>query len=149
MADHLTPAERSRNMAAIRSKDTKPELALRKALRDAHLIGYRVGPKGIPGRPDVAFTRWRLAVFVDGAYWHGHPDHFNALTASAYWREKIAKNRARDELTNALLVQQGWRVLRFWDFEVLRSQDAIACRIGQELTALGRNSPPCEVEKAE
>ncbi len=76
MADHLSPEGRSRNMAAIRSKDTKPELAMRAALRRAGATGYRLHRRDIPGRPDAAFIRWKVAVFVDGAFWHGHPDHW-------------------------------------------------------------------------
>lgn len=138
MVDHLTPAARSKNMAAVRSRDTKPELVLRSALREGGLLGYRIGPPGLPGRPDVAYTRWRLAIFVDGAYWHGHPDHFDPGRASEYWRTKIAKNQDRDRRANAALIAQGWTVLRFWDFEVMKNHRHIAMQIGDELAVLGR-----------
>lgn len=105
-------------MAAIRSKNTKPELALRAMLRDAGATGYRLHAKAIPGKPDVAFTRWRVAVFVDGAFWHGHPDHFNPSTASSYWREKITRTQQRDRAADAALSELGWSVVRFWDFDV-------------------------------
>lgn len=105
-------------MARIRSKDTGPELALRRALFASGLRGWRCHPKGIPGRPDVAFTRWKVAVFVDGCFWHGHPDHFTFGKSGSYWDEKIARTQERDRLANETLRAQGWTVLRFWDFEL-------------------------------
>lgn len=136
--DHLTPEARSRNMAAIKSRDTVPELRLRRALREAGLLGYRVSPRALPGKPDIAFTRWRVAVFVDGAYWHGHPDHFREETASEYWRRKITKNRARDAKVDSQLRELGWTVLRFWDFDILHSTVEAVASIGSALTEAGR-----------
>ncbi|MGV1004459.1 MAG: very short patch repair endonuclease [Candidatus Nanopelagicales bacterium] len=119
VADHLSPEGRSRNMAAIRAKNTKPELALRTALRQAGATGYRLHRKDIPGRPDVAFTRWGVAVFVDGVFWHGHPDHWDPNKASSdYWRAKIARNIERDRAANAALTEMGWTVIRMWDQDV-------------------------------
>ncbi|MBO3103723.1 very short patch repair endonuclease [Cellulomonas fengjieae] len=119
MVDHLSKAGRSRNMSAIRARDTKPELAMRSALRLAGATGYRVHRKDLPGRPDIAFLRWKVAVFVDGVFWHGHPDHWDPKKASSdYWRLKIARNIERDRAADALLAQQGWRVIRVWDLQV-------------------------------
>ncbi len=119
MADHLSKAGRSRNMAAIRAKDTKPELALRRALRRAGAIGYRLHRRDLPGRPDVAFIRWKVAVFVDGVFWHGHPDHWDPeKAASDYWRQKIARNIERDRTADAALARLGWRVVRVWDIDI-------------------------------
>jgi DNA mismatch endonuclease, patch repair protein len=119
MADHLSPEGRSRNMAGIRSKNTKPELALRNALRSAGATGYRLHRKDLPGRPDMAFMRWKVAVFVDGVFWHGHPDHWNPDKASSdYWRLKIARNIERDRAAEAALLATGWTVVRVWDQEV-------------------------------
>jgi DNA mismatch endonuclease (patch repair protein) len=119
MPDHLSKAGRSRNMAAIRAKDTRPELALRLALRQAGATGYRVHRRDLPGRPDVAFIRWKVAVFVDGVFWHGHPDHWNPEKASSdYWRLKIARNIERDRAADAALAALGWRVIRVWDLDV-------------------------------
>lgn len=125
MADHLSPSGRSRNMAAIRSKDTTPELAMRAALREAGAVGYRLHRRDLPGKPDIAFIRWKVAVFVDGAYWHGHPDHIRP-NASAYWIRKIARNQARDTAANAALTEAGWTVVRVWDTDV--QEDISACR---------------------
>jgi DNA mismatch endonuclease (patch repair protein) len=125
-------------MAAIRSRDTRPELELRCALRERHLTGYRCHPKGLPGKPDIAFTRWRLAVFVDGCFWHGHPDHFTPGTLSSYWDEKIRRTQKRDRDQEAALRSAGWEVLRFWDFEVKDGAAACAERVGAVLEEQGR-----------
>jgi DNA mismatch endonuclease (patch repair protein) len=98
-------------MAAIRSRDTKPEIALRRALRENGLLGYRCHPKGLPGKPDIAFTRWRLAIFVDGCFWHGHPDHYRPSTLSSYWNKKIQRTQERDREQEAALRAAGWEVL--------------------------------------
>src|SRR5687767_11864226 len=86
----------SRIMSGVRRTGTRPELALRRALRAEGLRGYRVDARGLPGRPDIAFTRIRLAVFVDGAFWHGHPSKFQLGIAGRYWDEKIRGNQLRD-----------------------------------------------------
>jgi DNA mismatch endonuclease, patch repair protein len=105
-------------MSRIRSKNTKPELALRRALWEQGVRGWRVHAKAIPGKPDLAFTRWRVAVFVDGCFWHGHPDFFTPGKSGAYWDAKIARTQERDRIANETLVAAGWSVLRFWDFDV-------------------------------
>ncbi|MBI5287779.1 MAG: DNA mismatch endonuclease Vsr [Chloroflexi bacterium] len=125
--DNLTPEQRRRTMQAVRRRDTSPEIALRHALRDEGLVGYRVDWPKAPGRPDVAFPGRRVAVFVDGAFWHGRPDRVRP-GRSAYWDGKIARNRKRDLANDAALRQEGWRVLRLWDDEVLRD-DSIALRV--------------------
>lgn len=109
-------------MAAIRAKDTKPELALRRALWRAGVRGWRCHVRVLPGKPGLAFTRLKVAVFVDGAYWHGHPDHIRP-DASEYWRSKIARTQERDRAANAALLEDGWTVLRFWDFEIAEELD--------------------------
>lgn len=127
VVDHLSKAGRSRNMAAIKARDTKPELAMRLALRSAGVTGYRLHRKDIAGRPDVAFIRWKVAVFVDGVFWHGHPDHWHPeAAASEYWRQKITRNIERDRAVDARLTEQGWRVVRVWDVDVRdRLQDCV------------------------
>lgn len=105
-------------MARIRSKDTKPEMALRQALYAAGIRGWRCHPKAVPGKPDIAFTRRRVAVFVDGRFWHGHPDFFTPGKSGDYWDAKIARTQERDRIANETLAADGWTVLRFWDFEV-------------------------------
>jgi DNA mismatch endonuclease, patch repair protein len=128
-------------MAAIRASNTKPELALRAALREAGATGYRIHMKALPGKPDIVFTRWRVAIFVDGAFWHGHPEHFHPERASDYWREKIARNQARDRAADQALSQDGWQVHRFWDFEIKASLDVCVETV---LSGLRRSGWPGE-----
>src|SRR3954451_23839175 len=117
VADPLTAERRRALMARVRTKDTAPEVAIRRALWAAGIRGWRCHPKRVPGRPDLAWIGRRVAVFVDGAFWHGHPDHYWGQSGS-FWDEKIAGNRARDERVNGELAETGWTVLRLWDFEV-------------------------------
>lgn len=125
-------------MAAIRAKDTKPELALRAALRRAGATGYRLHRKEIPGRPDAAFIRWKVAVFVDGVFWHGHPDHWNPEKASSdYWRDKIARNIERDRAADNALRDMGWTVVRMWDKEVRADIDGCVRAVMEALAANG------------
>lgn len=137
MVDHLTPDGRSRVMASIRSKNTRPELAVRRGLRAAGATGYRIHVGGLAGKPDIVFTRWRVAVFVDGAYWHGHPDHFKPATAAPYWREKIARTQERDRTADETLRNAGWTVVRCWDFEVKSDLVAVIDRITRVLQTNG------------
>ena len=105
-------------MARIRSQNTQPELALRRGLWKQGIRGWRCHQRGLPGKPDLAFTRWKVAVFVDGCFWHGHPDFFTPGKSGAYWDEKIARTQERDRQATETLIAAGWKVLRFWDFEV-------------------------------
>lgn len=115
-------------MARVRVKDTAPELTLRRALFATGVRGWRCHPRAVEGRPDLAFIGRRLAIFVDGAFWHGHPDYYWGQSGR-FWDDKIARNRARDERVNADLAARGWEVLRFWDFEVERDAEACAQKI--------------------
>lgn len=124
MPDHLDVTSRSRLMSRVRTKNTTPELALRRALWAAGVRGWRLHPKDVPGRPDLAFRKRRLAVFVDGAFWHGHPDYYHGQSGP-FWDAKIGRNRERDREVNEALQAAGWQVLRFWDFETER--DAAGC----------------------
>jgi DNA mismatch endonuclease, patch repair protein len=114
-----SPASR-KVMRANRSRDTKPELALRSAI---HRLGlrYRVDAPLIAGlrrRADVVFPKVRIAVFSDGCYWHGCPDHYRASNQNReFWSEKIATNRVRDDDTDARLREAGWSVIRVWEHE--------------------------------
>lgn len=139
--DHLSVEGRSRVMSAIRSRDTKPERALRAGLRDVGATGYRVHLRSLPGRPDVAFTRWKVAIFVDGVFWHGHPDHFNADRASQYWQAKIARNQERDRAANAALAATGWRVIRVWDMDVKSDLSSCVKHVLDALKASGWPGP--------
>jgi DNA mismatch endonuclease, patch repair protein len=105
-------------MQAIRSTDTRPEVALRRELHRRGLR-YRINARPIPQvrrTADIVFTRHKIAVFVDGCFWHGCPDHYRApSTNSDYWQKKLARNVCRDRTTDELLAGEGWRVIRVWE----------------------------------
>ena len=107
-------------MVANRSKDTAPELAVRTLLH-ARGFRYRVHMRPVPSvrrSADVVFTRWKIAVFVDGCFWHACPQHFVSPGANAdYWLSKIEGNQRRDRETDVILRAAGWTVLRFWEHE--------------------------------
>ncbi|MFI8320813.1 very short patch repair endonuclease [Streptomyces sp. NPDC085529] len=109
-----------RSMQSNKGRDTKPELALRRAV---HALGlrYHVSERPIPAirrTADLVFTRARIAVFLDGCFWHACPEHFTvSRTNPEYWAEKAEKNRARDRQTDMLLQEAGWAVLRVWEHE--------------------------------
>jgi DNA mismatch endonuclease (patch repair protein) len=128
-------------MASIHGSDTKPELLLRRALWRAGVRGWRCHWRGPGGRIDVAFTRWRLAVLVDGSFWHGHPSKWQPGRWSGYWDEKIKRNLARDAAQNEALRAEGWEVLRLWDFEVEHDGEGVASRVAAALLAR-RAQPP-------
>ena len=123
-------------MRAIRRTDTKPELALRRAL---HRLGYRYRKDcrldldaGQRVRPDIAFTARKVAVFVDGCFWHACPDHGSKPTVNeGYWTPKLVRNVERDRAADAALEQAGWRVVRLWEHVPL---DAAVAAV---VTALG------------
>lgn len=113
-------AARRRNMQAIRSRDTGPEQRIRRLVH-AQGLRYRVAAKPLPNlrrTADMVFRPVKVAVFIDGCYWHGCPEHHRPATKRAeFWQEKIAGNRARDADTNASLNAQGWAVVRVWEHE--------------------------------
>src|SRR5205807_1780725 len=95
--------------------------------------GRRCHWRGAPGKPDLAWPRRRLAIFVDGAFWHGHPSRHRPGRSGKYWDDKIAANVARDRRVDEELKSLGWRTLRFWDFEVQRDLKRVVARITAEL----------------
>jgi DNA mismatch endonuclease (patch repair protein) len=125
-------------MAAIRSRDTRAELLLRDSLRAAGLTGYRCNHRGLPGKPDIAFTRWRLAIFIDGAFWHGHPEHFTFGKLGAYWDDKVSRTQARDRRQEKELSELSFEVLRFWDFEIKADPADCAAKVAKALSRCGR-----------
>lgn len=107
-------------MQAIRSRDTKPERLIRSLLH-AQGLRYRVAAKPLPSlrrTADIVFRPSKLAVFIDGCYWHGCPEHYvSPKTNPGYWSDKVARNMARDRDTDEKLRAAGWTVLRFWEHE--------------------------------
>lgn len=116
MADMLSRAERSARMALIRSKDTKPELIVRKALWAAG-YRYRLRVRGLPGRPDLVFPSLGVVVFVHGCFWHGHSCQNGRIpsTNPDFWREKFRANRERDQRNTAELKEMGWEPIVVWE----------------------------------
>jgi DNA mismatch endonuclease (patch repair protein) len=109
--------ERSATMRAVKSRDTGPERAVRKLLREL-APGYRLHRAGLPGKPDIVYGRRQLAIFVHGCFWHGHDCARGSRAPKAnadYWREKIARNRARDARNLDALAALGWRTLVIYE----------------------------------
>jgi DNA mismatch endonuclease (patch repair protein) len=138
MADQLSSRQRSELMARVKTRNTAPEIALRRALWAAGVRGWRLHPKA-PGRPDLAWRAKRVAVFVDGAFWHGHPDHYHGQSGE-FWDKKIARNRKRDEIVNAELAELGWTVVRLWDFEIERELPACVARVEEAFSMASEGS---------
>ncbi|MET8436641.1 very short patch repair endonuclease [Streptomyces sp900116325] len=120
-------AARRRNMQAIRSRDTKPERLIRRIVH-ANGLRYRVAAQPLPDlrrTADMVFRPAKVAVFIDGCYWHGCPEHYvPPKTNPGYWSDKVARNMARDRETDQRLTEAGWLVLRFWEH-----QDSDACAL--------------------
>jgi DNA mismatch endonuclease, patch repair protein len=128
MTDNLTPEQRRLTMSRIRGKDTKVELLVR---RELHGRGYRyrVNAAWLPGKPDIAFTRLRVAVFIDGDFWHGWDFDSWRDKLAPYWRDKIAGNIARDRRHAASLRRDGWTVMRVWEHDVERNFERTIAKI--------------------
>ena len=116
MADIVSSSVRSRMMAGIRGKDTKPEMILRRAL---HREGFRfrLHAKDLPGKPDLVFPKYRAVILANGCFWHGHDCALFRLPATRedFWRQKIDANRKRDRRNRQALVQGDWRVAEVWE----------------------------------
>ncbi len=119
---------KSEQMARVRSKDTEPEQALRRALWAAGLR-YRLRLK-LPGTPDIVFPRAKVAVFIDGCFWHGCPVHYTRpATNSAFWSRKLGVNQERDRRVDRDLAEMGWTAVRVWEHEVASELDGVIGRI--------------------
>lgn len=128
---------KSEQMARVRNENTEPELILRKALW-AEGFRYRIHPD-LPGTPDFAFPSSRVAVFVDGCFWHGCPEHYTAPeTNEEFWRQKLERNRARDERVDAELNEQGWSVLRIWEHQVQNDLENAVAEVAAVVEDEGR-----------
>jgi DNA mismatch endonuclease (patch repair protein) len=138
-------AANRKTMQANRSRDTRPELAVRSAVH-ARGLRYRVAVRPVRSvrrSADLVFTRARVAVFLDGCFWHGCPEHFHMpATNPDYWEPKIAANVARDGETDRLLAAEGWAVLRFWEHTVaVEAATRIEGVVRERLAGLRRPPP--------
>lgn len=120
MADKHTPEQRSYNMSQVRSKNTKPELMVRKFLF-SHGFRYRLHDKKLPGKPDMVLPKYKTVVFVHGCFFHGHEGCRYATipqTRTEWWQEKISSNRRRDIENAAKLLALGWRIITIYECEL-------------------------------
>lgn len=145
MADVVDKATRSRMMSGIRSKDTRPEMFIRKRL---HALGfrYRLHDKRLPGKPDLVFPGRKAVIFVHGCFWHGHNCNLFKLPSSntEFWRTKICRNMEADNLSVKILLEKNWHVLTIWECS-MRGKGKIPhveliARIEQWLRAPSRSS---------
>ena len=130
--DIITKNQRSKNMAHIKSTDTKPERMLRLALWHSG-IRYRKNWRKLPGSPDIAITKYKIAVFVDGDFWHarGHEQSPGEQvgTTKDFWKKKLTRNVERDKEVNDQLTHAGWLVLRFWESDIKKDIGAVVAEI--------------------
>lgn len=132
MTDVLSQKQRSYNMSKIKGKDTGPEKKLRKFLFSHQARGYRLH-YALPGKPDIVFAGDKIAVFVDGCFWHKCPKCFvKPETRTDFWMKKIEGNVKRDKEVTRKLVKTGWSVLRFWEHEVRSKTEQVGKKIIEE-----------------
>ena len=127
MADDRSPEARSQNMSRIRSTDTSPEKRVRSLLHRAG-YRYRLHVKAMPGKPDIVMPRYQTVLFVNGCFWHRHPNCRYATTPKTnvdYWQRKFERNMARDRVAHQLLADEGWKVLVVWECQT-RDEAALA-----------------------
>ena len=150
MADIVDKSTRSRMMARIRGKDTKPEMVLRRALH-ARGFRYRLHGKGIPGRPDVILAKHRAVIFVHGCFWHRHEGCRYATTPATrpeFWADKFVENIRRDRAACDALAADGWRVATVWECALRKPQsvERTAADIEKWLLSEGRRLEIGETE---
>lgn len=120
MSDHLTIEQRHKNMAAVRSKDTKPEMVVRKYLWSRG-FRYRVNNPRLPGHPDIVLRKYHTCIFVNGCFWHGHEGckYFRMpKTNTEFWERKISRNKERDREEQIQLARMGWHCITVWECEL-------------------------------
>jgi DNA mismatch endonuclease (patch repair protein) len=143
---HPSSAAASAVMRGNKKVDTRPELAVRRLIHARGLryrVAHRIALPELKVRPDIVFTRQRLAVFIDGCFWHGCPDHGTSPRSNpAYWDSKIARNQERDQQIDAALEANGWSVLRAWEHE---APEIVAAAVAQEVA--GRQAASVQLRR--
>ena len=136
MTDRVSAEKRSRNMSHIRSKDTSIELKVRKYLFSLG-YRYRVNYKDLPGKPDIVFTKKKIAIFIHGCYWHGHDCGSRYAHTSqsnrAYWGPKIERTKQRDQEHIQELKALGWKVVVLWECQIRKKLEEMLQNLNQEL----------------
>ena len=138
MTDVVDAATRSRMMSGIRRRDTKIEVSVRRALH-ARGFRYRVDVAGLPGRPDIVLPRWNAVVLIHGCFWHRHDCGLCRIPATRpdFWREKLDRNRIRDQQNLLKLQREGWRVATVWECAIrgkgTSAPEAVAAQLGDWL----------------
>lgn len=133
MTDVLTPEQRKHNMSRIRGKNTGPEIKLRKMLWSQGIRGYRIH-QNLTGKPDIVYTKKKIAIFIDGCFWHKCPICFQEPeTRKEFWMEKINSNVERDTKNTQQLLEDGWTVMRFWEHEVRKKPEEVIEKISLSL----------------
>ena len=129
--DNVSPETRSRVMARVRSnRNRSTEWRIRSGLVRAGVCGWKINAGDVLGKPDFVFPMQRIAIFVDGCFWHGCPKCKRTPSSNTeYWDAKILRNRQRDRRVSTALRKDGWRVIRFWEHEIDRSGDRIIGKI--------------------
>ena len=150
MSDVLTPVQRHRNMAAIRSASTKPERRLRHALWRQG-FRYRINDKRLPGSPDIVLPKYRTVVFVHGCFWHGHKDckyYIVPETNKEFWVAKVARNQERDKEVWRKLEAKGWNVIIVWECQLKKANiDATVARVSDEIVRNGETYRAAQEER--
>jgi DNA mismatch endonuclease, patch repair protein len=133
--DHVSPQIRSSIMRAVKSKGTRStEWKLRSAIVARGIRGWRMNVQELPGKPDIVFSEKRLAIFIDGCFWHGCPKCYRRPQSNqSYWDAKVAKNIQRDKANRVQLRRLGWTVLRFWEHDFKVSPNNAAERIRMKI----------------
>jgi len=123
--DNLSKEQRRKNMQHIRSTGTVPERAIMKALKKRRIY-FAAHVSKIIGKPDIVFRHKKVVVFIDSDFWHGHPKRcIMPKTNSSYWKKKIEGNRKRDKLVNAELKNNGWKIVRLWEYDIKHSFEKV------------------------
>jgi DNA mismatch endonuclease, patch repair protein len=145
VTDIVDAATRRRMMQGIRSRDTKPELLVRRGL---HANGFRyvLGGRGLPGRPDLVFPSREVVIFIHGCFWHRHPGcrfAYIPSTRTAFWLTKFEQNAQRDHRQQQELRQMGWRAISVWECELRANSDAVIKKLSQILARSGKVRSRC------
>ena len=145
--DHLSPQQRHKNMAAIRNKNTKPELIVRHGLWKRG-FRYRLNHKRLPGHPDLVLRKYRTCIFINGCFWHAHEGcdkYRRPKTNIDFWTAKFQNNKARDERNYQLLHKMGWYVLVVWECQLMNDSRGTLIALSRRLSEIFRETNKAKI----